>query len=128
MEIKIFLLILILLLIIDIPMITVINAKMYQDQFLRINAGPMNLTMKTWISAIICYLLLVFALYYFSIKENNYFNATILGFIIYGVYNTTNLVSINEFGIKEAIIDTLWGTTLFTLLSYSVIKLKMYMN
>jgi len=128
MEIKIFLLILILLLIIDIPMITVINAKMYQDQFLRINAGPMNLSMKTWISAIICYLLLVFGLYYFSIKENNYFNATILGLIIYGVYNTTNLVSINKYGIIESILDTLWGTTLFTILSYSVIKLKPYMN
>lgn len=110
------------------PMVTVINAKMYQNQFLRINSAPMNLNMRTWISAIICYLLLSFGLYYFSIKENNYFNATILGLIIYGVYNTTNLISINEFGVKEAIIDTLWGTTLFTLISFTVIKLKMYMN
>lgn len=122
------LIILVIFLVIDIPMITYINSNMYQIQFNRINNGPMNVNYRTYVSAGICYLLLVFGIYYFAVKQNSVLNGAILGLIIYGIYNTTNLATINNFGIKESLVDTLWGTILCTIITYITIKLKSYMN
>ncbi len=122
------LIILLIFLVIDIPMITYINGKMYQIQFNRINNGPMNVNLRTYISAGICYLLLVFGIYHFAVKQNSVSNGAILGLVIYGIYNTTNLATINNYGIKESIVDTVWGTILCTLITYLSIKLKSYMN
>jgi uncharacterized membrane protein len=41
----------------------------------------------------------------------------ILGLVVYGVYNTTNLVTIKEWGLIESIVDTIWGSFLFGLIS-----------
>jgi uncharacterized membrane protein len=127
-DIKMLLIILLIFLVIDIPMITYINGKMYQIQFNRINNGPMNVNLRTYISAGICYLLLVFGIYHFAVKQNSVSNGAILGLVIYGIYNTTNLATINNYGIKESIVDTVWGTILCTLITYLSIKLKSYMN
>jgi uncharacterized membrane protein len=127
-DIKILLIILVIFLVIDIPMITYINGKMYQIQFNRINNGPMNVNLRTYISAGICYLLLVLGIYHFAVKQNSILNGAILGLVIYGIYNTTNLATINNYGIKESIVDTVWGTILCTLITYLSIKLKGYMN
>ena len=136
MYIKYIVLILILFLIIDLPMITRINNKMYQTQFNRINNGPMESTKATMISAIICYLLLAVGTYYFVVKpglEKNSSNTNILlsgmlaGLVTYGVYNSTNKVTINKFGVHESIVDTLWGTVLTGIvasISFMIIKKK----
>ena len=127
-DIKILVIILVIFLVIDIPMITYINSTMYQIQFNRINNSPMNVNLRTYISAGICYLFLVFGIYYFAVKQNSVSNGAILGLVIYGIYNTTNLATINNYGIKESIIDTVWGTILCTIITYVTIKLKGYMN
>lgn len=127
-DLKMLTIILIIFLIIDLPMIMYINSNMYQIQFKRINIGPMNVTSRTYISAGLCYLLLVFGIYHFAVKQNSVMNGAILGLILYGVYNTTNLATINNYGIKESIIDTLWGTILCTTISFIAIKLNKYMN
>ncbi len=127
-DIKILLIILLIFLIIDIPMITYFNKKMYQIQFNRINNGLMNVNLRTYISAGICYLLLVFGIYHFAVKQNSILNGAILGLIIYGIYNTTNLATINNYGVKESIVDTIWGTILCSIITYLTIKLKGYMN
>lgn len=137
-NLKYFILILFLFLIIDIPMITLINSKMYQIQFNRINNGPMRLGSHTIVSAIFAYLLLALGLYYFVVNPaivnntsitNSFYNGVILGFVIYGVYNGTNKATINEFGTIESIVDTIWGSVLSGLLSvlsiYLIRKFKL---
>ena len=121
-EIKSLIIILVLFLIIDVPMITKFNYDMYNKQFLRINNGK-NIK-DVYLGASIAYLCLVFGLYYFVIKPNlnNSFleigkKGALFGFIIYGVYNGTNKATIAEFGMEEAIKDTLWGTILCMLIS-----------
>jgi len=78
--------------------------------------------------AIICYLSLVFGLYYFIIMNNkSIFDAFILGIVIYSVYETTNLALFNKWRNQTAIIDTLWGGILYsltTLIIYSLFSKK----
>ena len=75
---------------------------------------------------IIAYLLLAFGLYYFIVNKNLTKNdAFILGIIIYGVYNTTNYFTINNYLIDVAIKDTLWGASAFYLIIWIYSK-KMF--
>ena len=74
-----FIIVFIMLILIDIPMITFINKKMYQDAFYKIN-NNMNISTGTSgiIAGIICYLLLAFGVYYFIISPeiNNFTQMT----------------------------------------------------
>lgn len=110
-----------LILLIDVPMITLINKNMYQNNLKNINNADVNFTGLKIVSAIICYLLMGFAIYYFSVKENSIINAFVLGLVVYGVYNTTNYSTLNNYGLNVALIDTLWGTSLFTFIAFIVI-------
>jgi uncharacterized membrane protein len=72
----------------------------------------------------ITYLLMTIALYYFVIKDNkSIYIAMLLGLLIYGVYNGTNIITINSYKLKVAILDTLWGTTLFGITTYLIYKI-----
>ena len=72
-----------------------------------------NLKLKI-LPTIFCYLFLIFSIYYFLIiKNSNLLDAFLLGFFIYGVYETTNLAIFKEWNYKVALIDTLWGGILF---------------
>jgi uncharacterized membrane protein len=69
-----------------------------------------------------------------NINSDNYIKifkqGSLLGLIIYGIYNGTNISTINKWGLKESLIDTLWGTILSGLLSilsiYIIKKVKNY--
>ena len=122
--IVILILCIILFLLIDIPMITIINKKMYMDSFYKINNNIMNTGKQGIVGAILAYILLAFAVYYFIIRDNKLVNSSdifirgcILGLVIYGVYNTTNLATINNYSIKVSIVDTIWGSLLMGLIS-----------
>jgi len=111
-----------LFLILDVPVITWLNAPMYQKQFKRINNGEIKLDTRVWVSAAIAYFLLALGIYLFIVRPELtnfkpdyliiFLKGLALGLIIYGVYNGTNKATINEWGTKESIIDTVWGTTL----------------
>jgi len=56
----------------------------------------------------------VAVLYYFIIRENkSEWEAAILGFLVYGVYEGTSYAVIKNWTFNTFIIDILWGTTLF---------------
>lgn len=104
-------------------MITIINKDMYKKMYNIINGGDMIQSNSTMIAAGICYILLAICIYYFIIRDNIssyqsiFTRGAILGLIIYGVYNSTNKVTINKYGTYEAIIDTIWGTLLCGIIS-----------
>ena len=124
-----YIIILSLFLLLDIPVILYINRSMYDNQFNRINLCSNNsiLNYRKYISGIIAYFLLTLCIYIFIVKPeiNNYkqdyndiiIRGMILGLVVYGVYNTTNLVTIKEWGLIESIVDTIWGSFLFGLIS-----------
>jgi uncharacterized membrane protein len=95
--------------------------NLFQEQIIKIQNQKMQFR---FIGAIICYLLLVFGLYYFIIKHNKSpFDAFLFGLIIYGVYDSTNYATLINWSPKFAIIDTLWGAILFAFTTYVTYKL-----
>ena len=71
--------------------------------------------------AVICYIFLVFGLNYFILNSNkSVMDAFILGIVIYGVYETTNLALFKKWPTYIVIIDTIWGGILFGLTTYII--------
>jgi uncharacterized membrane protein len=68
------------------------------------------------VPAVLCYISLVFGLYYFIIKERkSLLDAFLLGLVIYTVYEFTNLALFKGWKPLTVLIDSLWGAILFTL-------------
>ena len=68
---------------------------------------------------IACYIILVSSLYYFVInKKGSYLDAFLLGFFIYGVYETTNMAIFKDWSYKVGLIDLSWGGFLFLITTY----------
>ena len=117
-----FVIVLGLFLVIDLPVILWANKSMYQTQFARINKQPIKSGTHIWLAGGFAYFLLALGIYIFIVypelesKTSSYLKiflkVMILGFVIYGIYNGTNMATINEWGIKEFWVDTLWGTFL----------------
>ena len=64
----------------------------------------------------ITYILLIFGLNYFIIKKHkSVSDASLLGLVIYGVYDSTNYATLKKWSSDVAIMDTLWGGSLFAL-------------
>lgn len=73
------------------------------------------------LAAILCYVFLAFGIYYFILRENkSIFDAFLLGFTIYGVYEFTNKALIKNWHWFTVLIDSLWGGILFALTTYIV--------
>ncbi len=77
------------------------------------------------ISAIICYIFLIFSLNYFILKTNKtreqkIKDAFILGLVIYTVFETTNYTIFKNWTIQTVLIDSLWGGILFALTTFFV--------
>ena len=127
-EFKIIGIVLVIFIALDLPMILLINNKMYTDQFLKINGSSYS-GVPVIIFGILCYLTLAFGIYYFGVKQNSYLNAALLGFVVYGTYNFTNLATIKNYEIKTGAVDIVWGTTLcflVTAISLPVIKMLVH--
>ena len=88
-----------------------------------------NITLDLY-ALILCYVFLVFGLYYFIIKDNrSIFDAFLLGIVIYGVYETTNKAIFKSWDWFSVFMDTLWGGILFattTYLTYKINKMQFY--
>lgn len=71
------------------------------------------------IPALICYSVIVFGLYYFIWKDHKPVkDAFLLGIFAYGMYEFSNLAIFNNWTLFVAILDTLWGGTLFALTTF----------
>jgi len=133
-----FIIVLGLFLIIDLPVILYLNKSMYQTQFMRINKQEIGSGAHIWLAGGFAYLLLAFGIYYFIVQPEldnqmiNYWNILIkgmvLGLVVYGVYNGTNMATINEWGAKEFFVDTIWGTLLSGIISMTSIFLLKRFN
>jgi uncharacterized membrane protein len=76
-------------------------------------------------AAAITYILLIFGLNYFIIQQKRSItDAALLGFVIYGVYEFTNLSLLKNWFPLTAVVDTVWGATLFALTTAITYKIK----
>ena len=87
--------------------------KIFADQI--VNVQRVVMTLKP-MGALVCYLLLIAGLNYFIIQRNRSIpEAFFLGLVIYGVYDSTNYATLKKWEANVAIMDTLWGGSLFAL-------------
>lgn len=85
----------------------------FDKMITNIQGKPLQLKL---IPTILCYCLLVSVFYYFISKGNRTITeAFFLGFAIYGIYDTTNMATIDAWNWNIVAIDTLWGGSLFAL-------------
>jgi len=85
----------------------------FNELMTNIQGNP--ITIK-YLPALLCYSLLIFVFYYFITKDNrNTMDAFLLGFAIYGIYDTTNMATIDNWNWKTVALDTTWGGILFAL-------------
>jgi uncharacterized membrane protein len=108
------------LLMLDAAFLTVIK-----DMFALQVAEVQRVVMEVkYLGAVMCYALLIFALYYFIIKDRRpVIDAILLGFVIYGVYETTTYALLKKWKLQTVVIDTLWGGILLGLTTMATYKL-----
>ena len=91
-----------------------------QNSALSVNLAP----------AVFTYILMAILLNYFIISVNKSpFDAFILGFCAYGIFDFTNMAIFKKYNLRTAIMDTLWGAILFfsvTAITYYIKKSNMF--
>lgn len=89
-----------------------------------IQKSPLELNVY---GALLSYVCVIGVLYYFIISQHKpVLDAFLLGILLYGTFDMTNISMFKQYAWKTALIDTLWGGTLFaftTWATYALVKL-----
>jgi len=107
-QMKIFGVVLVVLLCVDLPMILIINNKIYSDLLSDINKGDSVPIFNKIIYGLCAYLLVAFGIYYFCLNQS-YLHVVLFAAVVFGVYDFTNLSIIANYNFKAASIDIGWG-------------------
>lgn len=95
-----------------------LTKSIFETQVFKIQHNVMKVKL---FPAILCYLLLVVGLNYFILQSHrSILEAFLLGFIIYGVFDFTNLAIFQKYDWNVAIMDMVWGGILFALTTWIV--------
>ena len=106
---------------IDFAYLTVIKGH-FARQIAAVQGSPMVVNA---FAAIITYVFLIFGLNYFIIRPGrSAWDAFLLGLVVYGVYDFTNLALLSKWQLFTAVTDTLWGGALFYLTTRLVLGLS----
>ena len=88
----------------------------FQTMIQKIQGSPLKMKLIPTISS---YIILISSIYYFIVYKNgSYCDAFLLGFFIYGVYETTNMAIFKDWSAKVGLIDLSWGGFLFLISTY----------
>ena len=97
--------------------------KYFENQVKRVQGSELQVNI---LGVILCYIFLIFGLNYFIIKsKRSPYDAFLLGILIYGVFETTNYALFKNWSFLTVILDTLWGGTLFAVVTFIIDKLRM---
>jgi len=112
----------VLLVLVDAVYLYFIGKPVFEKVVFAIQKTPLVAKMPP---AVFTYVLMAVILNYFIISVNKSpFDAFILGFCTYGIFDFTNLAIFKNYNFKTAIIDTLWGAVLFFIVTFLTYKLK----
>lgn len=91
------------------------NERMFHNQVITVQRVILQ---PNYNAIMMTYLLLIFTLCYFIIRTHRTVGeAFLLGFLIYGIFEFTNMSIFKKWELKTAVIDSLWGGTLFALVA-----------
>lgn len=99
-----------------------LTGDFYNKQIAAIQGSKIMLKI---VPTFLTYVILILGLNYFIIsRKKSVKDAAILGFLIYSVFELTNMAIFDKWTINAVILDTLWGTTLFALTTFITYKLS----
>lgn len=138
-NIIIFIILLFVVLIIDLPMVMLVFKPNLWNKTLQNIQGKSNNknNIHIIIGFILCYILIPLGIFLFvlpKIDKKQWIKSCILwgflyGIIVYGIFDFTNLVLFEDYTLKLSIIDTIWGgilTAISLLITYYIgIKTKL---
>ena len=92
------------------------NQHIFKTQVEIVQKSPIKLNFT---STLVCYVVMVFGLYYFIIRDNkSVLDAILLGITIYSVFELTNKSLFSEWNYKTVMLDSIWGGLLFGTTTY----------
>jgi len=116
-----FLIIAILLVVIDFIYLKTTRSY-FENQVKIVQGSPLQVN---FLGFILSYIFLIFGLNYFIIKsKRSAYDAFLLGILIYGVFETTNYALFKKWSIFTVILDTIWGGTLFAIVTFIINNLR----
>jgi uncharacterized membrane protein len=111
------------MIILDIIYLTLTN-NFYNNQIIAIQGSKINLKI---VPTFFIYVILILGLNYFILSEKKTVkDAAILGFLIYSIFELTNMAIFDKWSINAVILDTLWGSILFALTTFITYKFSSF--
>lgn len=107
-----FIIILIFFILLDIPYMFFFAKNTFGKMIFHIQYKDIQLRYKY---TFFVYLLMTLGFITFINKDTPYYKSFILGVVIYGVFNFVNYSIFYDYKLKPAIIDTIWGGVLYSL-------------
>jgi uncharacterized membrane protein len=93
-----------------------LNHSVFENQIIDVQRVAMTMN---YYAAIVEYALLLFALYWFILrKKASVIDAAILGAVINGSFELTNLALFKKWHIVTVLIDTFWGAALWGFVAF----------
>lgn len=100
------------------------NRKFYNSRIARIQQGkPVSFRPM---AAVVAYVLLLITLFFVCVPLSRQYQDRfppwvvfgVVGLCVYGVFNSTNYAILSDYPLDMALIDTLWGFSVFALFGY----------
>jgi uncharacterized membrane protein len=99
--------------------------KGFYNKQVRLIQGS-DLTIKL-VPTLLVYISLLVGLYYFIlVPKRPVMDAVLLGFVIYAVFELTNLAIFDKWSVQAVILDSSWGAILFGLTTFITYKITKY--
>ena len=105
-----------------------LNKNMYARMVAKIQNGS-NMVVRL-VPAIAAYIIMYIGMIFVvlpNIKSKSFKDvvrvAGLFGFCVYGIWNATNMAIFENFDWRVALLDTTWGTVMYTAVAYIVVRL-----
>lgn len=113
----------VIILLVDILWLTYGVNKLWQENVQAVQKSPMVIRKHY---ALLSYILIILGIWYFVLQNINketsvkqiLLSSFLFGFILYGVFDFTNLAIFKDFQLKTALIDMVWGGILTSIAVY----------
>ena len=98
------------------------NSQVFENQVVQIQRTALQFKP---LAAVICYLFMIFGLYYFIIRQHKpVWDAFLFGLVIYGIYELTNYSIFKKWNMSTVVLDTVWGGILMALTTWLTYYLR----
>ena len=96
------------------------SKPLYDSQYISIQRVALQIKLS---GAVVAYIAMALGLWYFVLKSsrpraNVYLDAMLLGLVVFGTYNATNYALLKKYRLGLAVMDTIWGMSMFTAASF----------